>query len=129
MKKVKTVCIIDDDEIAIFCLKKSMKQIAYCDNLVIFNDGITALKHFKRLAKNKEKSPSIIFLDINMPEMSGWHFLKELIKIPGNEAGKDGIYVMSSSLDIADISKVHNNSLATRFLPKPVNSTLLLDIL
>lgn len=128
MKKVETVYIIDDDEIAIFCIKKSLKQIAFCDNLIIFNDGITALDHFVKLAKNNVKSSSIIFLDINMPEMSGWHFLEELKNISGNEAGKDGIYVMSSSLDVADMEKVHNNSLATKFLPKPVTSALLLDI-
>ncbi len=127
MKKVKTICIIDDDEIAIFCLKKSMKQIDLCDNLLVFNDGITALDHFEKLAKNNEKSPSIIFLDINMPKMSGWHFLKELAKISGNKAGKDGIYVMSSSLNVADVEKAHKN-FVTKFLPKPVTSAMLLDI-
>jgi CheY-like chemotaxis protein len=68
------LCIDDDpDDTDFFCeAVKMVKPNATC---LVANDGLTALKLLR-----SEPSPNIIFLDINMPRMSGREVLVQIKK-------------------------------------------------
>ena len=71
MKKI--ILLVDDDvdDAAIFC-----EALLVIDPTIVCNcatDGIEALEILHR-----EEPPNIIFLDINMPRMNGWEFLRKM---------------------------------------------------
>jgi CheY-like chemotaxis protein len=68
------LCIDDDpDDTDFFCeALKAVKPEAQC---LTANDGLTALKILR-----SDPSPNIIFLDINMPRMSGRELLVQIKK-------------------------------------------------
>ncbi len=76
MKDSRYVLIVDDDSDDIELFKEAVKQVApnvQCSSAL---GGQEALNY---LDSNREPLPDIIFLDLNMPGMSGQQFL-EIIK-------------------------------------------------
>ena len=94
MKKIKTICIIDDDPIFRFGTKKMMETVLYSIKFLVFKNGKDAYDNLLPQLQLNTNLPDVIFLDLNMPVMDGWQFLDELIKIPMAE--NIPIYIVSS---------------------------------
>ena len=105
MKKINSICIIDDDPITVFGIKKILSKIATWDEMHTFANGKMAIDGIKELLES-EKLPEIIFLDINMPIMDGWQFLEEFIQLPITK--KIQINIITSSIDPADKCKAEH---------------------
>lgn len=80
MKRVN-VLIIDDNELDRYILKRQLKGFGV-ESIIEKDDGSTALEFLKEYDKNAtlypdDFPPVIIFLDINMPKINGFDFLKE----------------------------------------------------
>ncbi len=81
MSPNQKICIIDDDEIYIFLMKKSFAAMGIYHEIISFLNGADAMEELLKIKNNQEDLPGIILLDINMPIMDGWEFLTELRKI------------------------------------------------
>ncbi|MCK8522274.1 response regulator [Aquimarina sp. D1M17] len=127
MKKIDIACIIDDDPIFVFGVKKIMEIIGFCKNLMVFQNGEEALNNLKAIISNNEKLPDVILLDLNMPILDGWQFLDEFIKIPCEK--KIIIYIVSSSVDPQDILKAKTYELVSDYIVKPVTVEKLKEVL
>lgn len=79
------------------------------------------MEYFKASLKDDEKIPDILFLDINMPVMDGWHFLQEFAEIKPHLAKAVTIYMVSSSILNQDIEKAKSISDVTGYIVKPIN--------
>ena len=73
--------------------------------------------------------PEIIFLDIRMPEMSGFDVLDELVKSHKSSLVNTAIYVLSSTLDERDLSKATSYPIVTKFMSKPLNFEVVSELL
>lgn len=100
MIKINSVCIIDDDPIVIFGLRKMLDTFVHYDHLYTYGNGKTALDGIKKMMLEDLELPQVIFLDINMPIMDGWQFLEEFIALPIEN--KVTINIVTSSIDSAD---------------------------
>ncbi|MEG3656429.1 response regulator [Arenibacter palladensis] len=129
MGKIESSCIIDDDPIAIYGIKRSMKEIDFCNKIVVYNNGQDAIDGLNNMVAEGIALPSIILLDLNMPIMDGWEFLDDFIKIPNNNTKKVTIYIISSSIDPRDVIKVQDYSLVSNYILKPIKSADLLKLL
>lgn len=71
----KTILLADDDaeDAEMFSL-----VLAEIDSTVRFYHVNNGSAVFDFLKNNKDQTPDVIFLDINMPEMSGWQCLSAL---------------------------------------------------
>ncbi|PCJ92682.1 MAG: response regulator [Flavobacteriaceae bacterium] len=103
MKEFNAICIIDDDPITVFGIKKMLSIVTKCDNIITYYNGKLAIDGLREIVNNNEDIPDIIFLDINMPIMDGWQFLEEFIAIPMKK--KIRINIVTSSIDPLDIKK------------------------
>lgn len=129
MKKIDSCCIIDDDPIFIYGTKRLMKEIDFCDTILVYNNGQDALEGLLELSESGQKIPPYIFLDLNMPIMDGWEFLEEFSKIPSNKTKKTTIYIISSSVDPRDLEKVKNYKAVNNYILKPITPTDLETVL
>ena len=78
---------------------------------------------------SKEQQTSVVlFLDINMPVMTGWDFLKRFEEQENSFKSKFKIYMLSSSIDNADKKRALNNKYVVDLLLKPLTKQTLLSI-
>lgn len=116
--------IIDDDVITHFILKKMIERNPFFPRPFFFENAVDAIHFLKRNHSSKKRF--LIFLDINMPTMSGWQFLSEI-----NDCFSIlnlSIVMISSSKDDIDISKALQNKYVIHFITKPLKHSDLLII-
>lgn len=119
-------CIIDDDAIYIYGLKRMMQVAEFCESILIYRDGQEAIDALKAVHKSKKKLPDVILLDLNMPILDGWQFLDEFVKIKLDK--KITIYIVSSSVDPADVLRAQEYSAVSNYIVKPVSMEILQGI-
>ena len=124
-----SVCIIDDDHIFIYGVKRLMEETSFCDNLMVYQNGQDALQDLKDKATQGDNLPSIIFLDLNMPMMTGWEFLDEYLQIESKDPTASKVYIVSSSIDPKDLLRIKDYSVIRNYILKPVTSDDLQNII
>lgn len=102
MKTIKSICLIDDDPITIFSVKKLIEITGIADTILSFHNGEVALNYFKD--ENNQDLPELILLDLNMPIVDGWEFMEGYAKLNLNDQAV--IYVMTSSINPSDAKRV-----------------------
>lgn len=105
------IILIDDDPISTFVTEKLIhKNIKIPCEIFTFDNARDALSNVEKIR------PKYLFLDLNMPEMTGWDFLEEF-----NPQYEDPeIYILSSSVDERDIKKANQYKQVKRYLSKPL---------
>ncbi|WP_245967133.1 response regulator [Ulvibacterium marinum] len=129
LKKIQSTCIIDDDPIFIYGTRRIMKEVDFCDNILVFNNGQDAIEGLKELIDKGEDLPEVLFLDLNMPIMNGWEFLEDFVKIPNPDGKKVIIYIISSSVDPRDLERIRNYKMVNNYILKPLSPQDLENVL
>lgn len=131
MSTKKSVCIIDDDKVYTFGIKKIIKSYLPGNDVVSFENGKKALEGIKDLQEKGEELPDIILLDIEMPEMNGWNFLKNFDEIRPSIEKHIDIFVISSRVDknTEELYKIEWDEKVADFIKKPVQLETLKKIL
>lgn len=110
--------IIDDDQIVSFLQHKIVNKTGLDPDPQIFGNPEDAL-HFLQSAVSEDQH-YLILLDINMPFMSGWDFLKKLKDIPNNEFCH--VVMVTSSIDRKDKRAAAEDPHVVDFIEKPVSA-------
>lgn len=124
-----SICIIDDDEVYKFFMKRVLKIKRLAEDVMSFADGEEAYNFIYKNKKNPEKLPDLIFLDINMPIMDGFQFMDEYAKIQPEIDKKIPIFMITSSIDPIDLEHSKKYAEITDFIIKPVKADVLKRII
>lgn len=108
--------IIDDDEVILILFKKMMTATDFHDSPLLFSNGGKGVNHLR--SKLDQKKSSVLFLDINMPEISGWEILDE-IEIMSKTINIHVILISSSSNQTDKVKAAKYKSII-KFLEKPL---------
>ena len=124
----KKIFIIDDDLIYRMIVAKTIKSID--ESILIFecDNGKEGLENLQNLEINSNFEITIL-LDINMPVLDGWGFLKELRNSQIYADTKFSIFLVSSSTDKSDMLKSEEHDLLKGFFSKPLRRTDIYNIL
>jgi len=125
--KYKSVLLVDDSYIDNLINRKILEANKFADSIIVMDSPFKAIEYLNSCS-DKESLPEIIFLDIRMPEMSGFEFLQELNNVCNMDGSDLRIYMLSSSLDPGDLKKVEGNSLVAKFIGKPLTNKVLEEI-
>ena len=121
--------IIDDDRVNNFICKQVIIELVGNVEINTFADPEEG---FNYLTKNSSIDPyttTILFLDINMPSLSGWEFLERLEQHNDGNMSKTKIYMLSSSVNENDILRARSNTLICDYVVKPLNEEFVKNIL
>ncbi len=129
MASLNSVVIIDDSDTDIMLLEKILLSINYADNIVSFSTPREAYKYFEDIVQegSVEKMPAVIFLDLNMPVMSGFQFLDSFNKFPKEITENTKFVVVSSSDSTTDIQRSRKYDNVIKYMIKPVSDVDFLD--
>lgn len=128
MKTPIRFIVIDDDKINNLYCRILIEQAVNEPDIQIFN---IPEKGFEYIAKeySKGENPTVLFLDINMPTWSGWEFLDNFEKLDKNIKKQIIIYMLSSSVDLADRQQAEDNKYVAGYIEKPLSELNVLSIL
>lgn len=114
------IWMIDDDHIQHFCVEKSLQLQGTTKHMISFFDGEEAIIFFNQHIDDHSLLPDIIFLDLNMPHVNGWQFLKQYASIKQNIEKQIKIYVLSSSINKEEINRAISLPEVEGFFSKPI---------
>ncbi len=125
MARVKSVMIIDDNEIDNFVTRRVMEMAGFTEEIKVITSGKEALQYFEDNKLNLDAIPNVVLLDLNMPVVDGFVFLFEFDEFPQAVKEKCNIVVLSSILEKKVIDKILTNEYVSDFIPKPLTDNSL----
>lgn len=128
MNRIKSLTLIDDDDVFVFLTKKVIEETNLVDLIKVFENGLDAINYLKQNKDNAESLPEIILLDLSMPIMNGWQFLDEFVSLNPNIGKKITIYICSSSISPDDVEKAKSINEVTDYIIKPITKDKLIDL-
>jgi len=114
------IMLIDDDEASHIIHKVVIEDAGAClDNVTSYYNVDEAIDALKKIIKVKSNDvwPDFIFLDINMPQKTGYDFLEEFEKI-NTDFDLPKIYFVSCSINPNDVKKAKELQLIHGFKSK-----------
>jgi len=126
MKTIKNICIIDDDPIYIFAVKRILELSELGENFIIYKNGEKAINGLTETLESGKDFPDLILLDINMPVMDGWQFLDQFVVL--NPPKSTILFIASSSIDFVDLEKSKTYDIISNYLLKPFSRKQILEM-
>jgi response regulator RpfG family c-di-GMP phosphodiesterase len=120
--------LIDDDSINNYICKRLIKKTFPFVEVVDFIHPEEGLKYIQSLSNTGGESCSMLLLDINMPEMSGWEFIEKYSHLDATIRDQVHIYMLSSSVDSRDRDKADRNKFVNGYYEKPLSAANLVAL-
>jgi CheY-like chemotaxis protein len=128
-KQVNSIMLIDDNPDDNFFHERVIRRSNVAKAVVIQESAVDALQYLKAKGEHHQPHPDLIFLDINMPEMSGWEFLKEYEKLEKNVRKGLVIVMLTTSNNPDDIASGQAQNSLFGFRTKPLTKQMLGEIM
>lgn len=112
--KEPTVLLLDDDNDDRYLIRTAMRDSEINMNLIEFSDAHEAWAY---LARCSDEMPKLIVLDLNMPELNGFEFLKLLRS--STKTKLTPVVVYTTSTDNSDLMRSYELG-ANSFVVKPL---------
>lgn len=114
------VILIDDNEIDLLLHEKLIGFQQISRTVISFVNANKALEFLSSNITLPKIPPTVILLDIQMPEMDGFEFLQAFDSYPNKIKSQCHIVMVSSSLDYGDITRTNANPMVIKLLRKPL---------
>lgn len=124
---LKDILYIDDSALDLHILKLLHDKYHCFNSCETIGDPVTALDQLMIKAKNNEKLPDIIFLDLNMPLFSGYQFLDQFESIYPQFNKDIWIHILTSSASPKDIVRCMQYPHVRYYHVKPIAIDTLLN--
>lgn len=121
VKTVEKTMLIDDSEIDLFIQRRFLELCHFSKELITYRSAETALEWLHNL--NGNEPPNVIFLDLNMPVVDGFSFLKLFTKLPDRIVSRSRIVILTSSNSVTDREQVFLYKNVIQMITKPIKQS------
>jgi CheY-like chemotaxis protein len=122
---LKKVLVIDDDDLSIFLIGMTLEDIAFIESHESVNSGWEALHYLNE----KDTTPDLILVDLNMPEMDGYEFIQRFEKDYWQDTPSTQVIVVTSSQRESDKNKSLSFKSVVGFIQKPISEEKIKGVL
>jgi len=116
--------VIDDNAMDHYIMQRLLHNNYNCEQATYTFDGNLILDYLKENQHTETSFPDVIFLDLDMPEITGWEFLDELENINKGAKKNIQVHIMSSSIRSADVFHSKKYACVSSFITKPLSREL-----
>ncbi|WP_276152375.1 MULTISPECIES: response regulator [unclassified Sulfitobacter] len=127
MKQDMNILLVEDNDVDVEILKRSLKKLGSTGSLLRAKDGVEALEILcDHTSKEELSHPYVILLDINMPRMNGHEFLAKLRQTDKIRLSR--VFVFTTSASKRDVALAYENN-ANGYIVKPDSASELSNVL
>jgi len=123
--KFKCILLVDDNDDDNFIHTRVIRKMDCAEKIVVCYNGLEAMEFLTTPVNGVHPQPDLIFLDINMPGMDGWEFLREYKKLDSNQQADVVMIMLSTSVNPDDHKRASEDPSIHSFLSKPLDSETL----
>lgn len=113
------VWIIDDDDISKYVMKRYLNQLSVT-RIIDFPDSLQPLKFIQNNVRSTDELPDIIFLDLHMPILNGFDFIKDFQKVASQIEKDIKIVMLTSSINAEDVEIAKSFPEISNYFIKPI---------
>lgn len=115
------VMLVDDSFIDNFVNQKIITRYGFAKEILSFTKSKEALGFLNNLNNSSDDSiPSVLFLDLDMPEINGYQFLAAFDLLSEKIKKNISIVILTSGLNPADEVKCNKHNSVLTLLHKPL---------
>lgn len=105
------ILLVEDDDVAAESVVRSLRKNAMNFPITLAKDGLEALSILRNQHSHLHiEKPFLILLDLNMPRMNGFEFLKEIRS--DHELRECVIFVLTTSDATSDMTRAYEDNIA-----------------
>lgn len=120
-----SILLVDDDKINNFLNVDLFNKMQIASEIEVCEDGLQAMELLKEKSLKEAVCPDLIFVDINMPVVDGYEFVKGFRKLKFSNESK--LVMLTTSEAPRDREKT--KMLGTRLLSKPLTEEKIFDLI
>jgi CheY-like chemotaxis protein len=129
---LQKVLVVNDNELLLMIAKKMIGISHFAKETITATDGLEALEYFDDLLQNEadpsSMAPEFMFLDLHMPNMNGWEFLKLFTEKYTVHFPDLRIAILSASVEMKEILMLVKYPIVVDFVSTPINEEVLNNI-
>jgi len=119
--------LIDDNVVDRFVHRRLIQHHGIANEVHELDNGKSALEYLNQCLSGEVPIPDLILLDLMMPEMDGFQFLKHYEIWLQKANVKPFLFMVSSTEDDRDLQRARENRNIVKLLRKPLVPSLLLQ--
>ena len=127
-KSIGSILLIDDDELTNTLHRIILDKSGLCDEVETALTVEEAISLLNGRMLSKGESPDIIFIDLNMPGLTGWDFISEYGKMLGDSKRKSIMVILTASINPDDQKRAKSIPEVAAFKNKPLTSDMIQEI-
>ncbi|MBC6988145.1 MULTISPECIES: response regulator [Hymenobacter] len=123
-RKLRNVVLVDDNETTSFLNNRLLSRLGVADQVLTFSQAEQAFDFLWGAGRDQSHTvatdvPELVFVDLKMPGMDGFEFLKLYSALPQDVKQKTVLAVLTTSMHSADTIRVAQHE-GVEYLAKPL---------
>jgi len=122
------VVLIDDNPVDHYIMRTMLYNNKACEQATYAFDGSMIIEYMEEHKGESNRLPDVIFLDLTMPDYSGWEFLDKFEQMQDSLEKNIRLHVMTSSIRESDRARSTKYNCVSSFISKPLSKQQLNSI-